>query len=107
MYLCIETNLKKQGMLPLTFSDVADYDKVLPSDRVSLVGLDKLGPGQVSDGTSVLCSVQYSLLHCSQSSVLKHADGSTDQFMLNHTMNQSQVEWFKAGNALNRMKQLS
>ena len=58
MYLCIETNLKKQGMLPLTFSDVADYDKVLPSDRVSLVGLDKLGPGQVSDGTSVLCSVQ-------------------------------------------------
>ena len=47
-------------MLPLTFSDVADYDKVLPSDRVSLVGLDKLGPGQVSDGTSVLCSVQYS-----------------------------------------------
>ena len=51
MYLCIETNLKKQGMLPLTFSDVADYDKVLPSDCVSLVGLDKLGPGQVSDGT--------------------------------------------------------
>ena len=39
--------------------------------------------------------------------VLKHADGSTDQFMLNHTMNQSQVEWFKAGSALNRMKQLS
>lgn len=69
MYLCVETNLKKQGMLPLTFSDVADYDKVLPSDRVSLVGLDKLGPGQVSDETSVLCSVQYSLLHCSQSSV--------------------------------------
>ena len=44
-------------MLPLTFSDVADYDKVLPSDRVSLVGLDKLGPGQVSDWTSVLGSV--------------------------------------------------
>ena len=106
MYLCVETNLKKQGMLPLTFSDVADYDKVLPSDHVSLVGLDKLGPGQVSDGTSVLCSVLTPPLQPVQC-VLKHADGSTDQFMLNHTMNQSQVEWFKAGSALNGMKQLS
>ena len=45
-----ETNLKKQGMLPLTFADPADYDKVQPSDRVSLLGLDNLSPGQV-----VLC----------------------------------------------------
>ena len=46
MYL-IETNLKKQGMLPLTFADPADYDKVQPSDRVSLLGLANLSPGQV------------------------------------------------------------
>ena len=57
-------------------------------------------------GPSVLCSVLTPPLQPVQC-VLKHADGSTDQFMLNHTMNQSQVEWFKAGSALNRMKQLS
>jgi aconitate hydratase len=83
-----ETNLKKQGVLPLTFANAADYDKVQPSDRISLVGLKELAPEK-----PVKC-------------VLKHADGSTDEFMLNHTMNEGQIEWFKAGSALNRMAEV-
>ncbi|XP_078690867.1 aconitate hydratase, mitochondrial-like [Branchiostoma floridae x Branchiostoma belcheri] len=83
-----ETNLKKQGMLPLTFANPADYDKVQPSDRISLLGLDGLAPG--------------SQVEC----VLKHADGSQDIILLNHTFNEGQIEWFKAGSALNRMKEL-
>jgi aconitate hydratase len=80
-----ETNLKKQGMLPLTFADPADYDKVQPSDRVSLLGLANLSPGQ-----PVRC-------------VLKHSDGSTEEIQLNHTMNETQISWFQAGSALNKM----
>lgn len=81
-----ETNLKKQGMLPLTFSDTADYDRIQPSDRLSLTGLNELTPGK-----PVQC-------------VISHADGSTESFLLNHSMNEQQIEWFKAGSALNRMK---
>lgn len=80
-----ETNLKKQGIIPLTFADPADYDKVRPDDRVSLLGLQDLAPGK-----SVEC-------------VLKHSDGSTDKVTLNHTMNAAQINWFKAGSALNHM----
>lgn len=83
-----ETNLKKQGMLPLTFSNPKDYDKVQPTDKVSLLGLKNLAPGK-----QVKC-------------VLKHADGSSDEILLNHTFNEQQIEWFKAGSALNRMKEL-
>lgn len=83
-----ETNLKKQGMLPFTFADPADYDKVQPSDRVSLLGLDKLSPGQP--------------VHC----VLKHSDGSTDEVELHHTMNETQISWFQAGSALNKMAEM-
>ncbi|CAH1274083.1 ACO2 [Branchiostoma lanceolatum] len=83
-----ETNLKKQGMLPLTFDNPADYDKVQPTDRISLVGLAGLAPG-----SQVTC-------------VLKHADGTEDTILLNHTFNEGQIEWFKAGSALNRMKEL-
>jgi len=84
-----ETNLKKQGLLPLTFQDPADYDKVQPTDRVSLVGLKELTPGK-----PVECH-------------LKHKDGSVDKIHLNHTMNPGQIEWFQAGSALNRMKELA
>jgi aconitate hydratase len=85
VYLFIlETNLKKQGMLPLTFANPADYDKVRPDDRVSIVGLGSFAPGKP--------------LKC----VLKHSDGSKDEFELNHTFNEQQIEWFKAGSALNR-----
>lgn len=84
-----ETNLKKQGMLPLTFANAADYDRIQPSDRLSLVGLASLAPGK-----PVECR-------------LRHADGSTETIMLNHSMNEQQIEWFKAGSALNRMKQVA
>jgi len=82
-----ETNLKKQGMLPLTFENVADYDKISPSDRISLLGLDQIAPGK-----PVTCSIL-------------HADGSTVQINLLHTMNEGQIGWFKAGSALNKMAQ--
>ncbi|KRZ18135.1 putative aconitate hydratase, mitochondrial [Trichinella zimbabwensis] len=81
-----ETNLKKQGMLALTFVNPADYDKVLPTDSVSLVGLKDFKPGKP--------------LKC----ILKHHDGSTDEFLLDHTYNDLQIEWFKA---VNKMSELS
>lgn len=84
-----ETNLKKQGLLPLTFANPSDYDKVQPDDKVSLMGLSKLAPGK-----QVEC-------------VLKHSNGQTDKIMLNHSMNEQQIDWFKAGSALNRMKEIS
>jgi len=84
-----ETNLKKQGMLPLTFSDKADYDKVRPDDKVSIVGLESFQPGKQ--------------LQC----VLSHSDGSSDTILLDHTFNEQQIDWFKAGSALNRMKEVA
>ena len=74
-------------MLPLTFSDKADYDKVQPDDKVSITGLDTFQPGKPLD--------------C----VLTHNDGSSDTIVLDHTFNLGQIEWFKAGSALNRMKE--
>merc|ERR1711963_221491 len=81
-----ETNLKKQGMLPLTFNNKADYELVQPDDRVAIVGLETFAPGVP--------------LKC----VLTHADGSTDTIVLDHTFNAQQIDWFKHGSALNRMK---
>ena len=83
-----ESNLKKQGLLPLTFEDPADWDRVLEDDRMSLVGLNELAPD---------VPVQ---------AVLKHADGSEETLNLRHTLNQTQIEWFKAGSAMNYMKNL-
>ncbi|MCJ8738471.1 hypothetical protein PDJAM_G00036380 [Pangasius djambal] len=83
-----ETNLKKQGLLPLTFADPADYDKIRPDDKLSITGLQNLAPGKP--------------LHA----VLKHSDGSKETVELNHTFNETQIEWFQAGSALNRMKEL-
>jgi len=82
-----ETNLKKQGMLPLTFNNKADYDLVQPTDKVAITGLEDFQPGKA--------------LNC----VLSHADGSSDTIVLDHTFNEQQIEWFKAGSALNRMKE--
>jgi len=84
-----ETNLKKQGMLPLTFNDKADYDKVQPDDKVSILGLENFQPG-----VSLSCR-------------LDHADGSSDTIVLDHTFNTQQIEWFQAGSALNRMKEVA
>ena len=81
-----EANLKKQGLLPLTFEDSGDYDRVQEDDRVSILGLRDLAPA--------------STLRC----VLKHADGSEETLNLRHTLNEGQIEWFKAGSAMNHMK---
>nr|CAB3219762.1 aconitate hydratase, mitochondrial-like [Phallusia mammillata] len=83
-----ETNLKKQGLLPLTFNDPSDYDKIQPDDKISITGLKDFTPGKP--------------LAC----VIKHSNGSSESIQLNHTFNQGQIEWFQAGSALNRMKQL-
>lgn len=84
-----ETNLKKQGLLPLTFANTSDYDKIQPSDRLSLKNLKNLTPGK-----PVECEI-------------KHADGKVEKILLNHTLNDLQITWFNAGSALNRMKELS
>jgi len=78
-----ETNLKKQGMLPLTFADPADYEKVREEDQVSILGLNEFAPG--------------SPLRLA----LKHSDGTVDEVLVNHTFNENQIGWFKAGSALN------
>ena len=78
-----ETNLKKQGMLALTFANNADYDKILEDDTFDINGLNEFAPGK-----------QLSIC-------LNHADGSNETIMVNHTYNQQQIEWFKAGGALN------
>jgi aconitate hydratase A / 2-methylisocitrate dehydratase len=82
-----ETNLKKQGMLPLTFANPADYDKIEEDDKISILGLKDLAPNK-----------QLKL-------VIKHKDGSQDEAELNHTMNEAQIKWFKAGSALNLIAQ--
>ncbi|KAA0725250.1 Aconitate hydratase, mitochondrial [Triplophysa tibetana] len=81
-----ETNLKKQGVLPVTFANPADYDKIRPDDKISIEGLDSFAPGK------------------SLKAVVKHIDGSKETIELHHTFNETQIEWFKAGSALNRMK---
>lgn len=78
-----ETNLKKQGMLALTFKNPADYDKVRESDRVSITGLSDFKPGVPLRLT------------------ISHADGSVETCELNHSYNLAQIAWFKAGSALN------
>ena len=78
-----ETNLKKQGMLALTFANKADYDKILEDDTIDINGLTQFTAGKPL------------------SLVLTHKDGSTDTIEANHTYNQQQIEWFKAGGALN------
>lgn len=83
-----ETNLKKQGVLPLRFTDPNDYNKIKPSDKISLVNLKSLAPGK-----EVECRI-------------KHADGTTETIHLQHTLNEGQIEWFKAGSALNRMREV-
>jgi len=78
-----ETNLKKQGMLALTFQNKDDYEKVREDDRISLLGLKEFAPGK------------------SLTIRLKHSDGSEETFPVVHTYNDLQIAWFKAGSALN------
>ncbi len=82
-----ETNLKKQGMLGLTFANESDYDKIQEDDTFNFVDLNEFAPGKPLTLEVV------------------HADGSKDNISLNHTYNASQIEWFEAGSALNLIKQ--
>ena len=82
-----ETNLKKQGMLGLTFADETDYDKIQEDDRFDLIDLDQFAPDKP-------LTIK-----------VRHSDGSEDTIIANHTYNANQIEWFKAGSALNLIKQ--
>ena len=81
-----ETNLKKQGMLGLTFANEDDYDLIQEDDSFSFIDLDDFTPGKT-------LTIEVS-----------HKDGSKDMIVLNHTYNQGQIEWFKEGSALNLIK---
>ena len=81
-----ETNLKKQGMLGLTFAVKEDYEKIQEDDVIDITGLTSFAPGK-----------QLTM-------VLHHKDGTTDKIKLNHTYNEQQIEWFKAGSALNLIR---
>ncbi|PBK98521.1 aconitase, partial [Armillaria gallica] len=85
-----ETNLKKQGMLALTFVNPEDYEKVKPSDKVDILGLETFAPGK------------------NLTLVLKHEDGSKEEIPLAHSFNfEGQIAWFKAGSALNLVRKQS
>ena len=81
-----ETNLKKQGMLALTFTDISDYDKIRQDDLINIEGFETMEPGKPL------------------TLVLHHADGSRDSFEVNHTYNHQQIEWVQAGSALNKIR---
>ena len=81
-----ETNLKKQGMLGLTFANEADYDLIQEDDKFNFIDLAEFAPNKQ-------LTVE-----------IAHADGSKDTIKLNHTYNDSQIEWFKYGSALNLIK---
>ena len=84
-----ETNLKKQGMLPLTFANPSDYDRIQEDDKVSIIGLKDLAPEK-----------QLKM-------IIKHKEGLSREILLNHTMNETQINWFKAGSALNLIAQMN
>ncbi|GIL16940.1 MAG: aconitate hydratase [Oligoflexia bacterium] len=81
-----ETNLKKQGILALTFADPKDYDKIQEDDKVSLVDLSQLAPGK------------------NVKMVIEHSSGSKEEIQLKHSYNAEQIKWFKAGSALNLIR---
>lgn len=82
-----ETNLKKQGVLALTFANPADYDKIRETDRISIVGLSDIQPGKQ--------------IHA----IINHEDGTKEDLMLNHSYNKFQIKWFQAGSALNILRE--
>ncbi len=84
-----ETNLKKQGVLALTFSNKDDYNKIQEGDRIDIIGL-----ANFSEGNQLKI-------------ILNHSDGKQDNILVNHTYNESQIEWFKAGSALNLIREAS
>jgi aconitate hydratase len=81
-----ETNLKKQGMLAVTFRNKEDYDKIRENDTIDIIGLEHFNADKPLEG------------------ILHHSDGTVESILLNHTYNENQFEWFKAGSALNLIK---
>lgn len=77
--------LRKQGMLPVWFTQASDYDLVKPTDKISILGLDTFAEGK------------------NLPVEIKHEDGSVDKIEVSHTFNQNQIAWYKAGSALNLM----
>ncbi|HMO23890.1 MAG TPA: aconitate hydratase, partial [Candidatus Melainabacteria bacterium] len=84
-----ETNLKKQGILALTFANKADYEKIQAEDKIDILGLTAIKPG------------------VNLTMVVHHKDGTKDEFEVCHTMTPEQIEWFKEGSALNLIKKKS
>ena len=84
-----ETNLKKQGLLALTFNDKEDYDKIREDDQFDIFGLTNFCP----DKSLVL--------------IVHHSDGNTDKMRVNHTFNKNQITWFKSGSALNAISNVN
>jgi len=82
-----ETNLKKQGMLALTFANPNDYDLVRQDDFIDIIGLEDMAPGK---------PLQV---------VLRHSDDTQDKFDVNHTYNVAQIDWIRAGSALNKIRE--
>ena len=82
-----ETNLKKQGMLALTFANPEDYNRILEDDSIDIIGLESFQPGRLLQLT------------------LHHSDGSSEDIQAKHTYNEAQIEWFKAGSCLNFIKE--
>jgi aconitate hydratase len=82
-----EANLKKQGVLALTFADPADYETIRADDTIDIVGLSELAPGKPV------------------TVVVRHADGSSGEIQTTHTMSDEHIEWFRAGSALNVLRQ--
>ena len=81
-----ETNLKKQGLLALTFSNPIDYEKILEDDRISLKGLSDF-----SEKQPIQC-------------IVEHVNGTSEEIILNHSYSNSQIEWFKSGSAMNVLR---
>ena len=81
-----ETNLKKQGVLPLVFQDLGDYDRIRRDDRITLLGVDRLAPGRPLEV------------------VLHHADGARETFQVRHSLTAEQIDWLRAGSALNLLR---
>jgi aconitate hydratase len=81
-----ETNLKKQGVLALTFANPLDYEKILEDDKISLNGLSNF-----SEKKPIEC-------------IIEHVDGTLEKIILNHSYNIFQIEWFKAGSAMNVLR---
>jgi aconitate hydratase len=81
-----ETNLKKQGILTLTFTDQDDYLRIREDDRISITGLKEFTPGK------------------KMTVILYHSDGTNEKFMADHSYNEAQIEWFRAGSALNVLR---